>query len=159
MFSKRSALFDTESIYHGLNEEVAITLAILPFICTSKETIARAFAEGICMQLSTMLMGPGVSVIAYQAIKNLMELQTDYKELRSLGGFNHMITGGVQGGKDKVRISVQLVECNSFRQIWSESFDRPVTKANQFDVQDEICRIIYEKFADLLGKRSIEEVS
>jgi TolB-like protein len=161
VFSKRSNLIASDLFggQPGISDEHRMNLAILPFICTTKEIAVRSFAEGLCLELSTMLMQLGISIIAYQAIKNLAEIQPDYKELRSSVGFNHMITGGVQCAKDKIRVTIQLVECSTYRQIWSESFERKITKSNQFDTQDEICRHIFEKFGELVGKRKIEQVS
>jgi TolB-like protein len=124
-------------------EEENITFAILPFTCAAKTGPAHSFAEGLCLQLNSALMYPDqISVIAYQAVKNLVQTHPDYRELGVSMGFNYIITGGVQFLKDKVRVNIQLIECNSYKQTWCQTFERRVTKSNLFNIQDEICQYV-----------------
>ena len=122
-------------------EQDNIVLAILPFTCTTKAGPARAFAEGLCLQLNSSLVHlDQISVIAYQVVKNLAQTYADYRELAVSIGFNYIITGGVQFLKDKARINIQLIECSSYKQTWSQTFERRLTKSNLFEIEDEICQ-------------------
>jgi len=148
VFANRSnpveaAIIESELQDDGLPTEDGdnIVLAILPFMCTTKTGPVNSFAEGLCLQLNSTLMHlDQVSVIAYQAVKNLAQIHPDYKELSSLVGFNYVITGGIQILKDKVRVNIQMIDCNSYRQTWSQTFERKLTKTNLFDIEDEICQ-------------------
>ena len=132
----------------------AMIIAILPFICPAKVATIRSFADGLCLQIGSILTKHDkVSVIAYQAIKNLAESQPDYKELGASVGFNYAISGGVQFLANKVRVSIQLIECNSYKQLWSETYERSLTKNNLFHVQDEICRQVVDQVEDLDNKK------
>ena len=133
-------------------EEGSITLAILPFLCSRQKHI-ESFADGLCLQMSSMLTKMSqVSVIAYQAVKGLCEQQRDYKELGSSFGFNHIITGGVQHLGNKIRVNIQLIDCNSYRQLWSETFERTLTQFNSFEVQDEICGCVTKEIEAITHK-------
>jgi len=134
-------------------EQDNIVLAILPFTCTTKAGPARAFAEGLCLQLNSSLVHlDQISVIAYQVVKNLAQTYADYRELAVSIGFNYIITGGVQFLKDKARINIQLIECSSYKQTWSQTFERKITKSNLFDIEDEICGQVINYIEGLGGK-------
>jgi len=136
------------------DEEDSITLAILPFTCTTKAGPARAFAEGLCLQLNSALMHVDqISVIAYQAVKNLAQHNPDFKQLGASIGFNNIITGDVQLLKDKMRINIQMTDCNSYKQTWSETFERKLTKNNIFDIEDDICRHVIHHVEGLVNKK------
>ena len=81
-----------------------------------------------------------IGVIAYQAIKNLATKYLDLKELGTMVGFNHIITGGTQYVKNKIRINIQIIDSRNYKQIWSRIFESKVTPTNLFDIQDEICQ-------------------
>ena len=135
-------------------EEDNITLAILPFTCTTKSGPANSFAEGLCLQLNSTLMHlDQISVIAYQAIKSLAQHNYDYKQLGASIGFNNVITGGVQLLKDKLRITIQLIDCNSYKQTWSQTFERKLTKSNLFEIEDEICQHVVNCLEALNNKK------
>jgi TolB-like protein len=131
-----------------------LTLAILPFSCTTKTGPARSFAEGLCLQLNSTLMHlDQISVIAYQAVKNLAQSHPDYRELGSAIGFNYIITGGVQFLRDRMRVNLQMIECNSYKQTWSQTFERKLTKSNLFEIEDEICQHVINYIERLANKK------
>jgi TolB-like protein len=151
-----AAIIERELHDEGLSieDEDNVVLAILPFICTTKTGAANSFAEGLCLQTNSMLMHlDQVSVIAYQAVKNLVLAHPDYKELGALVGFTYIITGGAQFLKDKVRVNIQLIECHSYKQIWSQTFERRLTKSNLFEIEDELCQHIINRVEKLSNKK------
>jgi TolB-like protein len=136
------------------DEEDNIILAILPFSCTTKAAPANSFAEGLCLQLNSTLMRlDQISVIAYQAVKNLAQIHPDYRELGTAVGFNYIITGGVQLLKDKMRVNVQMIDCNSYKQTWGQTFERKLTKSNIFDIEDDICQHVVNHVERLGNKK------
>lgn len=118
-----------------------VIFAIMPLICTSDGKLIKAFNESLCLQICTTLSQLNkVSVIAYQAIKNLATKYLDLKELGAMVGFNHIITGGTQYVKNKIRINIQIIDSRTYKQIWSRIFESKVTPANLYEIQDEICQ-------------------
>jgi TolB-like protein len=118
-----------------------VIFAIMPLICTSDGKLIKAFNDSLCLQMCTTLSQLNeVSVIAYQAIKNLATKYLDLKELGTMVGFNHIITGGTQYVKNKIRINLQIIDSRNYKQKWSRIFESKVTPTNLFDIQDEICQ-------------------
>jgi TolB-like protein len=160
-FANRMNPLDAALIDHELHDDGFVpeddenmTVAILPFICTSKGVLARSFADGLCMQINSMAMRLSqISVIAYRAIKNLVDTQLDYKELGASVGFNYVITGGVQLLKNQVRVNIQIIECASYKQVWSETFERKLTSHNLFEIEDEICRYAINQVEELSDRK------
>jgi len=161
LFANRSnpldvAIIDRELEDDGFisGDEDNISLAVLPFISASTKGDLKSFADGFCLQISSRLMRlHQVSVIAYQAVKKLVETQPDYKELGASIGFSYVITGGVQFLKSKLRVNIQLVECASYKQVWSETFERRLTASNLFEIQDELCQYVVNQVEELSDKR------
>jgi len=118
-----------------------VIFAIMPMICASDGKLIKAFNDNLCLQMCTTLSQLSeVSVIAYQAIKNLATRYLDLKELGTMVGFNHIITGGTQYVKNKIRINIQIIDSRNYKQKWSKIFESKVTPNNLFDIQDEICQ-------------------
>jgi TolB-like protein len=160
-FANRSNLAEVAIIERDLHDDASagedeenVVLAILPFVCTTRSGAANAFAEGLCLQLnSTLTHVDQISVLAYQAVKNLTRIHSDYKELGAVVGFNYIITGGVQFLKDRVRVNIQLIECNSYKQAWSQTFERKLSKSNLFEIEDEICQHVVSSVERLWNKK------
>jgi len=162
VFANRGAvnasLSDDEINGSGVRSEDdgRIILAVVPFIYATKNASVKLFADGLCLQMSTKLTRVSkISVIAYQALRNLEALHPDYREMGIALGFNHIITGGVQSLKNKVRVSLQLIDCITYRVKWSETFERQLTKSNFFEIEDEICQRVVEQIEEY-AQRSFE---
>jgi TolB-like protein len=139
--SEKRMLSQTQEIKQRASGNEPLTFAILPFICVTKGKLVKAFNDSLCLQMcSTLSQNDQFSVIAYQAIVNLVTKHMDFKELGSIVGFNHIITGGTQFIKDKLRINIQIINSSTYKQIWSKSFECKITPhSNFFDIQDDIC--------------------
>jgi len=160
-FANRSNPVEVALIDRELDNEIfptengdEIVLAIFPFSCTTKAGPAHSFAEGLCLQLNSALTHVDqISVIAYQAVKNLAQHNADFKQLGASIGFNNIITGDVQLLKDKMRVNIQMIDCSSYKQSWSETFERKLTKYNIFDIQDDICGHVVHHVEGLGNKK------
>ena len=163
VFTSRVNARAMSMINHGINnsgyetaEHGDFTFAILPFISATKNVSAKLFADGLCLQISSMLARVrSISVIAYQAVKNLVGQYPDYREMGAVIGFNHIITGGVQYLKDKLRVTVQLIECVSCRQVWSETFEKQISKSNLFEIEDDIVRRIFDQLEEFVHNKEL----
>jgi len=117
-----------------------VTFAIMPLICTTEGKLVKAFNDSLCLQMcSTLAQINQVSVIAYQAIKNLSAHYPDMKELSTMMGFNHIVTGGTQYAKHQLRINIQIIESRTYKQIWSNIFKYNAATTNFLDILDDIC--------------------
>jgi TolB-like protein len=119
------------------------TFAILPFHCTTGGDRASSFIDNLCLQIcSELSQMKEISVIGYQAIKSLASKSADLSELATLLHFDHIICGGLQYSDKKIRVNIQVIECNTYQQIWSKIFECNTADSSLFDIQDEICRDI-----------------
>lgn len=136
----------------GLNSHSEpVTFTILPFTCINDDNSLKAFADNLCLQICASLMQVNkISVLAYQAVKSLAEKYIDLREFGSLVGFNHIITGGIYYIKGIIRITIQMIECRSYRQIWSDVFECKAS-SNLFKIQDQICIDIFREVTNLVA--------
>ena len=119
------------------------TFAILPLACLPENNFIKSFTDNLCLHIcSALLEIRGVSVIAYQATKNIWSQHTDLRDLVSQVGSKYAITGGAQLIKRTVRINIQLVDCCTYQQVWSKLYEYPVRASNIFAIQDKLCRNI-----------------
>lgn len=136
------------NFHQGKTDE--ITWAVLPFICSENQEPTSLFADDLCLHISTMLMHVNeISVIAYQALRNLTSTNSNFKDLGASFGFNHAITGSTQRIDNMLRVNLQIIECDSYRQVWSNSYLNDLSKNNFFEIQDELCRHIVQQVRDL----------
>lgn len=117
-----------------------VTMAILPFNCTTEGKLVRAFNDSLCLQLcSSISQMNQMSVIAYQAIRNLSTKYSDLSEMGSVMGFNHVITGGTQYVNRILRVNIQIIDIRTYKQLWSRMFENKPSATTLFGIQDEIC--------------------
>jgi tetratricopeptide (TPR) repeat protein len=55
-----------------------------------------------------------------------------------------VLEGGVQRSGDRVRINVQLIDCNTEAHLWAETYDRELTVANIFSIQSDVAKAVAE---------------
>lgn len=63
----------------------------------------------------------------------------------------HILEGSGRKAGDTVRISAQLIDASTDQHEWSQSFDRPLSTANLFAIQDEIAKNIVDHLAATVG--------
>ena len=66
----------------------------------------------------------------------------------------HILEGSVRKAGDTVRITAQLIDASTDQHEWSETFDRPLSAADLFVIQDEIARSIVDHLAAAIGSRA-----
>ncbi|GAO43963.1 hypothetical protein [Flavihumibacter petaseus] len=123
----------------GDADDRQLSVAILPFLCAAADDLQKAFADNVCLQISAALMQVDeISVIAYPAVKSLTQKYPDYRELGASIGFNYILTGGMQFSREKIRVNMQLIECRTYKQIWSELYECKPDPDKTFETQDDI---------------------
>ena len=124
-------------LLHNLHKSPVF--AVLPFHHSPKNELLNSLAEGLCMQLSTSLARDREHiVVAYQAVKSVCDKTADIREICEKLGANIIIDGNLQLIKDKLRINIQIIRSGTMEQIWGEIFERTLTSATIFTLQDEI---------------------
>lgn len=127
------------------------SLAVLPFDSLSADPNSSFFADGIADELLTMLDGiEGLRLASRTSTFALRGQGLTVPELARRFNVNHVLAGAVRQEGGHVRISVQLVDARSDRQIWADSFDREVT--DLFAIQEEIATAIAGALQLALGE-------
>ena len=113
------------------------SIAVLPFANASEDSEQDYFADGLSDGLVTQLTGlSGLFVIARGSVLpykgKTVSPQTVAREL----GVRYVLEGSVRKSQDRLRISANLVEADTARQIWAKQFDRRLEDI--FAVQDEV---------------------
>ena len=65
-----------------------------------------------------------------------------------------LLCGSLARDGDRVRISIECVDVETGDQSWAERFDRSLTTAALFDIQDEVVRQVVACIGDYYGSVS-----
>ena len=117
------------------------TVAVLPLANMSGDPQQEYFSDGISDDLTTALgKFPDLFVIARHSAFRYKGTQVDAKDIGEQLGVRYLVYGSVRREAEVVRITAQLVEAATGKQVWGERYDREVT--GLFAVQDDIAQKI-----------------
>ena len=71
----------------------------------------------------------------------------------------HVLEGSVRRAGDTLRITAQLIDAQTDRHLWSESYDRPLTAENVFAIQEEIATSIVAALKESLDVAQVGSVA
>ena len=128
------------------------SIAVLAFSDLSAEGNQGYFADGISEEILNVL----AHVNALKVASRTSSFQFRKSDLGATAiaqklGVRHLLEGSVRKAGDTVRISAQLSDASTDQHEWSQSFDRPLSTANLFAIQDEIAKSIVEHLAATMG--------
>ena len=117
------------------------TIAVLPLANRTGDPEQDYFSDGITEDIITELARlPIVQVVARHASFAFKGKDLDLSDVGRQLGAHYLLDGSLRRAANRVRITVQLVETETGRQVWAERFDRELDDI--FAVQDEITRSI-----------------
>ena len=114
------------------------TIAVLTFDNLSRDTGQTYLAEGLANDISAELGQIGrLAVTSRTMVRRLPNVaaMTPQAMGRALGAA-YLVSGGVQGGPNRVHVSVELLRSATGQAVWSSQFDR--TTADLLAIQQEI---------------------
>jgi TolB-like protein/DNA-binding winged helix-turn-helix (wHTH) protein/Tfp pilus assembly protein PilF len=115
----------------------AKTLAVLPLRTSVNDEASVLIAQSVTDLIRNRLAAlKDLTVIATSSTSDLAQSQ---RNLRSVGeklDARFLLQGGIHRSGERLRVDVQLVDAQSGTQLWSRTFDRPVTEASA--IWDEI---------------------
>tara|TARA_R110002096_G_scaffold342687_3_gene535725 strand:- start:45372 stop:47159 length:1788 start_codon:yes stop_codon:yes gene_type:complete len=124
-----------------VEEQAPPSIAVLPFVNMSADQEQEYFSDGISEEILNVLAKiPNLHVTSRSSAFAFKGKDLDLKEVANQLGVNHILEGSVRKAGDQVRITAQLIEANSDRHLWSETYDRELVDI--FAVQDEISNAI-----------------
>ncbi len=143
----------TTAIATGAEPSVSpASIAVLPFADLSPAGDQAYFSDGIAEEILNVLAHTeGLKVAsrtsAFQYRKNTLGIPAIAKALN----VRHILEGSVRRAGDTVRITAQLIDAQTDAHLWSQTFDRPLTTATIFAIQDEIAKAIVGQLANSIG--------
>ena len=114
-------------------------VAVLPFANLSEDADFAYLADGLADDLIFSLSSfRWFRVLARGATFTVRDADRNPSEIRQMFGATHLVTGRVRRAGMRLRVNVDLVDCNSAEQLWGGRYDTPLE--DLFNVQDDITR-------------------
>lgn len=125
------------------------SIAVLPFKDLSGQSDQALFAEAMTNAIMTGLtQSSSLRVVSSgtvpDGVPNLAELGTDL-------GVRYLLQGSVNKSAEQLRVTAQLTDTTTSEQLWSDSYDKQLSTANIFGVQDDIREQIVATLGDFHG--------
>ena len=123
-----------------------VTIAVMPFDSFSNHPERDYFSDGIAEDIMTDLSR--VSNLQVVSRHSTFAYRGDWSRARDIYedlGARYVLAGSVRRADGRVRITAQLIDGATERQIWSGRYDRRVDDV--FAIQDEVSRQIVRQLA------------
>jgi TolB-like protein len=135
------------------------SIAVLPFENLSEEKANAFFADGVQDEILTDLAR--IADLKVISRTSMMQYKSGIaRSLREIGqqlGVANVVEGTVQRSGNRVRVSAQLIDARTDKQLWGQVYDRDL--ADVFAIQSEIARTIADQLQAKLSaaeKNAIE---
>jgi len=113
------------------------SVAVLPFVNMSGDPEQEYFIDGLTENVITGLSGnPKLFVISRSSTFTYKGKPINVQQVARELGVQYLVEGSFQKAKDRVRITVQLINTTTGHHLWAEKYDRKL--GDIFALQDEI---------------------
>jgi TolB-like protein/Flp pilus assembly protein TadD len=125
------------------------SIAVLPFIDMSPKKDQEYFCDGMTEELINRLSN--IKELKVPARTSVFTFKGKAEDIREIGrklNVEKVLEGSIRKEDSQLRITVQLVNVSDSYHIWSETFDKELTKV--FAIQDDIALTIADKLKLML---------
>ena len=113
------------------------SVAVLPFQSMSTDAWGELFAEGITEDVIAQLSKiRALKVISRTSAMQFRDGAHDRRQVAARLGVTTLLEGSVRQAGDRIRIVAQLVDADTERQLWAETYDRQCTDI--FQIQTDV---------------------
>jgi adenylate cyclase len=117
------------------------SIAVLPFLNTEGDPEKDYFADGMTEDIITELSRwRSLAVTSRNSTFRFKGQSVDTQQIGRELGVRFLVEGSVRRMGERLRVTAQLNDAETGKQVWGERFDRPV--ADLFAVQDEVVHTI-----------------
>ena len=121
------------------------SIAVLPFVNMSSDKEQEYFSDGISEEILNVLVKiPKLHVTSRSSSFFYKGKDIKTSEVAQDLGVNNVLAGSVRKSGNRVRITAQLIEAGTDKNLWSETYDKELTANNIFIIQDEISGAIVD---------------
>jgi TolB-like protein/Tfp pilus assembly protein PilF len=126
-------------------------IAVLPFDNFSDDKENAFFADGIQDDILTSLAKiRGLTVISRASVMPYRGAsKNNLRQIAEALGVANVLEGSVRGGKDRIVVSVQLIDARNNHHIWANRYDRPL--ADSLGLQGELATEIAKELRATLS--------
>ena len=118
-------------------------VAVMPFDNIGPDAETDYFSDGLTEELTTRLsLVSEIELVSRWASKQMKERKHDVRAISSELGARYIVGGSVRRFQDSVRINVQLVDVETNRQIWANTYKGKLDDI--FDIQEQVAQQIVE---------------
>ncbi|MBL8781548.1 MAG: tetratricopeptide repeat protein [Alphaproteobacteria bacterium] len=136
------------------------SIAVLPFADLSPAKDQAYFSDGMAEEILNVLAKvKGLDVASRTSSFQFKGQELGIPEIAKKLSVRHVVEGSVRKAGATLRITAQLIDTQTDRHLWSETFDRPLTTENIFTIQDEIARAIVKALNQTMGAGAAAQVS
>ncbi len=135
------------------------SIAVLPFADLSPAADQEYFSDGIAEEILNVLVRVnGLDVTSRTSSFQFKGRDVGIPEIAKELSVRHVVEGSVRKSGETIRVTAQLIDASNDKHLWSETYDRPLTTENIFDIQDDIATSIVDALRTTLGVRGLEPV-
>ena len=136
-------------------------IAVLPFLNLSGDPGQAYLAEGITEQIVTDLARfKALFVLSTESTAKYQEQSADPEHLNREIGIDYLLDGSVRRESDTIKLSTRLIDAESGKIIWSETYRDELIPSNVFkiqeDVSDQVSAIIANNYG-LIAEADLEK--
>jgi len=118
-------------------------LAVMPVDNISPDKETDYFSDGLTEELTARLSAVGeIELVSRWATKQMKERTHDVHAMGTELGARYIVGGSVRRFQDSVRITVQLVDVQTNRQLWGNTYKGKLDDI--FDIQEQVAQQIVE---------------
>ena len=131
------AAFATALVTPSLETDGRRSIAVLPFVNMSTDAENEYFADGITEDVIAQLSKiRALKVVSRMSVMPFKKHDEPLRDIASKLGVGCVVDGSVRKAGSRVRIVAQLIEAETDKPLWSETFDRELTDI--FAIQSEV---------------------
>jgi TolB-like protein len=107
------------------DRNIVPTIAVLPIQSLSHDSVQDYFSDGVTDALIAELARlPGVRVLSRTSVLRFKNTKLSIKDVASQLHVRYVVEGTLFRQDKRVRLTTQLIEAHSERQLWAETYDR-----------------------------------
>jgi TolB-like protein/class 3 adenylate cyclase len=129
---------DSETLAQVVDEK---SIAVLPFQNMSADPENEYFSDGITEDIIAHLAQIGeLKVISRTSSMQYKDASKSIREIGQELGVNNVLEGSVRRAENQVRIVAQLIQTDTDKHLWANTYDRELT--NVFEIQSDVAQQI-----------------
>ena len=128
------------------------SVAVLPFTDMSPEGDQEYFSDGLTEEILNLLVrADAIEVVSRTSSFQFKNSNLGIPEIATELNVRHIVEGSVRKSGETIRVTAQLIDAVTDRHLWSDTYDRPLTVENLFEIQDDVANSIFEALGEELG--------